>query len=149
MAAPSPLVIAQEKMEAIAAVRTTVTPSKADLQAGGALGSEAAPPGQPPESSKVEENKTGEEPVKWAMAPFKDDGEEERRVRGNLLCKLLARRPALVRKFNELPEIQQLLVLTLQEAESGKGERLKEKLLEASESERYEVSQIIYSQEGV
>ena len=34
MAAPSPSVIAQERMEAIAAVRKTVTPSKVGLQAG-------------------------------------------------------------------------------------------------------------------
>ena len=82
MAAPSPLVIALERMEAIAAVRKTVTPSRVGLQAGGVLEAEKALPEQPLECPKVEEAKTEEESVEWTVAPFRGDGRriEEKRA---------------------------------------------------------------------
>ena len=149
MAAPSPSVIARERMEAIEAVRKAVTPGRVDLPAGGAVESEKGLTEQPQNCPKVGEAETEEESVEWTVAPFRGDGEDERRIRGNELCRLLARRPGLVGNFNGLPAIQQMLVLMLQEAVAGEGGALKEKFLEASELKRYKVSQAICSQEGV
>ena len=87
MASPSPSAIAQGRMEAIEAVRKVITPCKGD-----------GPSGLPTE---VEGG-----PAEWSLAPFRGDGEEERHVRGNELCKLLAKRPELVHSFNGLPAIQ-------------------------------------------
>ena len=95
MATPSPSAIAQGRMEAIEAVRKVITPCKGD----NSLGLPTEVDGRP---------------VELSLAPFRGDGEEERRVRGNELCRLLAKRPELVHSFNDLPAAQQLLTLMLQ-----------------------------------
>ena len=149
MAAPWLSVIAHERMEAIEAVRKTVTPGRSDLPAGGAVEPEKGLTEQPQAHLQGGGVDTKEESVEWTLAPFRGDGEEERWIRGNELCKLLARRPGLVQNFNGLSAMQQMLVLMLQEAVAGEGSPLKERFLEASELKRYEVSQAICSQEGV
>ena len=85
---------------------------------------------------------------KLGIISFQGNGEEERLVRGNKLCRLLAERPELVPKFNGLPATQQLLALMLQEPASVEGCAVKEWFLEAPELQRYEVEQAILGQEG-
>ena len=83
MAAPSPSVIAQERMEAIEAVRKTVTPGRVDLPAGGAVEPEKGLTEQPQARPRVGEAEATEESVEWTLAPFRGDGEDERWIRGN------------------------------------------------------------------
>ena len=87
-------------------------------------------------------------PSEFGIISFQGNGEEERLVRGNELCRLLAERPELVPKFNGLSATQQLLALMLQEPASAKGCAVKEWFLEALELQRYEVEQAILGQEG-
>ena len=74
-----------------------------------------------------------EKPSEFGIIAFQEDGEEERFVRGNELCRLLAKRPELVPKFNGLPATQQLLALMLQEPASVEGCAVREWFLEAPE----------------
>ena len=129
MATPSPSAIAQGRMEAIEAVRKMITPCKGDNLLG--LPTEV--------DGRL---------VELSLAPFQGDGEEERHVRGNELCRLLAKRPELVHSFNGLPADQQLLTLMLQEPAGAEGCAVKEWFLEASELQRHKVGQVILGQEG-
>ena len=74
MATPSPSAIAQGRMEAIEAVRKVIPPCKGN----NSLGLPTEVDGKPAELS---------------LTPFRGDGEEERHIRGNELCRLLAKRP--------------------------------------------------------
>ena len=104
MATPSSLVIAQGKMEAIEAVKRVITSNR----------------GNNPLGLPVE---TDGKPVELSLVSFRGDGEEERHVRGNMLCKLLAGWPKLLHSFNGLTQAHQILVLMLQEP-AGKGDHL-------------------------
>ena len=117
MATPSPSAIAQGRMEAIEAVRKVTLPDKGD----NSLGLPTEVDGRP---------------VEWSLAPFRGDGEEERYVRGNELCRLLAKKPELVYSFNDLPATQQLLTLMLREPAGVEGCAVKEWFIGTSEAQR-------------
>ena len=71
MAAPSPSVIAQERMEAIEAVRKTVTLGRSDLLAGGVVEPEKGLTEQPQVCPRVGEAEAKEEPVEWTLVTFR------------------------------------------------------------------------------
>ena len=129
MATPSPSAIAQGRMEAIEAVKKVIPSSKGN------------------HSLRLPTERCGK-PDELSLTQFREDGEEERRVRSNELCKLLAKRPELMSSFNSLSAVQQLLTLMLREIPDRDGSTVKEWFLRASDSQRQQVVQDVLGQEG-
>ena len=118
MAAPSPLVIAQGKMEAIEAVRRVITSNRG--QGNGNSNPLGLPLG------------VDGKPVELALVSFQGEEERERCVRCNILCTFLANQPRLVHSFNGLSHVHQTLVLILQEPGGGEPHPMKEWFLGAT-----------------
>ena len=113
MATPSPLVIAQGKMEAIKAVKRVITSNRGSNPLGLPVGADGRP-------------------VELSLVSFQGEEEGERHVRCNMLCTLLAGQPKLLHSFNGLTQAHQTLVLMLQEPEKRGAHSMKEWFLGAS-----------------